>query len=150
MKALRKLFLISSAVLGVVALSASSKPDFTGTWKLNVEKSDLGGAPITELVAQIQYKDPEFKYTAKAAVGGQAFEETETFRTDGKPSQDSRGGSMTAHWDGMALVVEVTAPDGSPGYTSRMTLSEDGKTATRDYLPKGEQDQPRHEVYDKQ
>jgi hypothetical protein len=151
MNALRKLFLLSAAVLGAVALSAASKPDFSGTWKLNVEKSDLAGAPITAVVVQIQHKDPDFKFTAKATVDGQDYDEGEALTTDGKPVPDSHGGTVKAHWDGDALVMEGASPDGNSGYTSRMTLSADGKTTTRDYVPTGDQDQkPRHEIYDKQ
>lgn len=150
MKALRTLLLLSVAVLGAVALSAASKPDFTGTWKLNLEKSDLGGAPITVLVVQIQHRDPEFKYTGKGTADGQDFEETGTFTTDGKPSPDSHGGTMTAHWEGDMLVSEVAGPDGSPAYTSRMTLSADGKTTIRDQASANDQEPKRHEVYEKQ
>src|SRR5208283_4298168 len=109
----RRLLLLA-AVLAPMALFAASKPDFTGTWKLNVDKSDLGGAPMTAVTVRIQHKDPEFKYTAKATVNGQDFDESETFTTDGTPSQDSRGGTMTAHWDGAVLVGDVTGPDGNP------------------------------------
>jgi predicted RNase H-like HicB family nuclease len=33
----QKLILLSAVMLGAAALSAASKPDFTGTWKLNLE-----------------------------------------------------------------------------------------------------------------
>ena len=58
-----------------VVLSAQTKPNFTGTWELNVGKSDLGGAPITKLVVQIEHQDPALKYTAKGVADGQDFEE---------------------------------------------------------------------------
>jgi len=144
-----KLVLLA-VVLVPLALFAAPKPDFTGTWKLNLDESDLGGAPITALTVQIRHKDPEFKYTAKATVDGQDFDESETFTTDGKPGRDSRGGTMTAHWDGAVLVSDDTGPDGNLAYTSRMTLSEDGKTCTRDYVPADDQTPKRHEVYEKQ
>ena len=150
MNALRTLLLLSASVLCAVALSAATKPDFTGTWKLNVEKSDLGGAPITSVVVQIQHKDPTFTYTAKGAADGQDFEESETFTTDGKASQDSRGGTLKAQWDGEVLVTEATGPDGNPAYTSRMALSADGKTTIRDHLPANDQEPKRHEIYEKQ
>jgi hypothetical protein len=150
MNALRTIFLFSAVVLGAVALSAAPKPDFTGTWKLNLEKSDLGGIPISALVVSIQHKDPEFKYNVKGTVNGEDVEESETFTTDGKSSQDSHGNTVTSHWDGAVLVSDVVAPDGSPAYTSRMALSADGKSCTRDAVPANDQDPKRHEVYDKQ
>ena len=147
---LRNLLLFSAAVVGAVALSASSVPDFSGTWKLNLEKSDLGGMPITALQVVIDHKEPAFKYTASGTFDGQDFEESEGFSTDGKPAQDSHGNTMKAHWEGPVLVSEVTAPDGSHVYTSRMTLSADGKSSTRDQVPGNDQEPKRHEIYEKQ
>jgi hypothetical protein len=149
MNVARRLLLLA-VVVAPVALFAASKPDFTGTWKLNVDESDLGGAPLTAVVVRIQHKDPEFTYAAKATVNGQDFDESETFTIDGKPRKDSRGGTMTAHWEGAVLVSDITGPDGNPAYTSRMTLSEDGKTCTRDYVPADDQTPKRHEIYEKQ
>jgi len=147
---LRNLLLFSVAALGAAALSAFSAPDFSGTWKLNLEKSDLGGMPITALQVAIEHKEPQLKYTARGTFDGQDFEEAETLSTDGKPTQDSHGNTMKAHWEGGVLVSEVTAPDGSPVYTSRMALSADGKICTRDQVPGNEQEPKRHEIYEKQ
>jgi hypothetical protein len=150
MNALRTLFLFSAAVLGAVALTAASKPDFSGTWKLNMDKSDLGGAPLSGLSVLIEHKDPEFKYTAKGTFDGQDFEESESFSTDGKPRQDSRGNTITGHWDGAVMVTEVNAPDGSLVYKARMSMSDDGKTSIRDHTPGNDLEPKRHEVYEKQ
>jgi len=151
MRSLRNLFVFAALAFGAVALVADTKPDLTGTWKLNVDKSDLGGAPISELVVTVEHKDPSFKFTAKGVAGGQDFEETESFTTDGKPNEDSRGGSVKCHWDGAALVIEGTAPDGSGGDSSRLVLSADGKTLTRDAVQKSDEgEQKRHEIYEKQ
>jgi len=150
MRLARTLFLFSAAVLAATALPAQSKPDFSGTWKLNIEKSDLGGAPIESLKVVIEQKDPQFKYTATGSAGGQNFEETETITTDGKPGQDSHGNTSTAHWDGATLVGEVSAPDGTLLFTSRLTMSADGKTCTRDYAPTSDDQPKRHEIYEKQ
>jgi hypothetical protein len=142
--------LLLACVLGIT-LSAQTKPDFTGLWKLNVSKSDLGGAPIAELVVQVDHKDPVFKYTAKGSAGGEAFEETETILTDGNPTQDSRGATVTAHWDGPTLVFESTGADGNALDASRLRLSTDRKTITRDYERKSaDEPQKRHEIFEKQ
>jgi len=150
MNTLTKIFLLLALALGSVALSAPARPDFSGEWELNLQKSDLGGAPITKLNAHIDHKDPVFKYTAKAVTNGQDFEESGTILTDGKPTQDSRGAMVKAHWENTILVVETSAADGSPLDEARMTLAEDGKTMIRDYVLKsGDGGQKRHEVYDK-
>jgi hypothetical protein len=148
---LAKLFLSLSLSLlfAAAALAADTPPNFTGTWKLNVAKSDMGTSGVTELVVDVDHKDPVFKYTAKGVAGGQEFEETETMNTDGKPSQDSQGATVKAHWEGATLVAEATGADGSMVYVARLTMSDDGKTITR-VLKQTEDPQPRHEVYEKQ
>ncbi len=142
--------LLLFVVLFSAAVSAETKPNFSGVWKLNVEKSDLGGAPITQLIVQVDHKDPLFKYTAKGTAGEENFEETESINTDGKPTQDSRGATVTAHWDGSILIIESTGADGNALDGSRLALSADGKTITRDYVRKSDEPQTRHEVFEKQ
>ena len=49
------------------------------------------------------------------------------------------------------LVSESTGSDGSTLYEARLTISEDGKTITRDFVRKSPDDpQKRHEIYEKQ
>jgi hypothetical protein len=144
-----KLFLSLSLLFAAAALAADTQPNFTGTWKLNVAKSEMGTSGVTELVVTVDHKDPVFKYTAKGTAGGQEFEQTETINTDGKPSQDSQGATVKAHWEGATLVAEGTANDGSTLYVARLAMSDDGKTITR-VIKQRDDPQPRHEVYEKQ
>ncbi len=143
-----KVFLIAMTVLSALALSAQSKPNFSGNWELNVAKSDLGGAPISKLVVQMDHKGPTLKYTAEATVNGERSTESGTIDTDGKVTSDSRGGQVKAHWEGATLVVLTTDSAGNALDTARMALSSDGKAMTRDYDRQTDQ-QKRHEVYDK-
>jgi hypothetical protein len=151
MKTLSKPLLLCFAVLFATAvLSAQTKSNFNGTWLLNVEKSELGGAPITKMVVQVEHEDPVFRYTAKGTSGGQDFEETESLTTDGKPGRDAQGAAVKTHWEGATLVSEAIGGDGNPLYEARLTLSEDGKTVTRDFIRKSADDpQKRHEIYEK-
>lgn len=149
MKNLAKLFLSLSLFFAAAALAADTQPNFTGTWKLNVAKSEMGTSGVSELVVTVDHKDPVFKYTAKGVASGQEFEQTETINTDGKPSQDSQGATVRAHWEGATLVAEGTASDGSTLYVARLTISQDGKTITR-VLTQRDDPQERHEVYEKQ
>ncbi len=134
-----------------VILSAGTKPNFTGIWKLDVAKSDLGSAPIQALVVEVEHREPVFKYVAKGVAGGQQFEEQESLTTDGKPGQDSRGATVVTTWDGDALVTQASGGDGSPLYESRISISADGKTITRVFVTKRADDpQTRRELYEKQ
>jgi len=144
----KRLFFLFAVLLIAGALFAEDHPNFTGKWKLNVQKSE-NSSGLTELVIDVDHKDPVFKYTVKGVAGGQQFEQSESFTTDGKPSHDSQGLTVTASWDGPALVAVGTAGDGSMVYLSRLTLSEDGKTITRVFTQK-DNPQQQHEIYEKQ
>jgi len=145
----KRLFLLLLVLLLPVALFAESHPDFTGKWKLNVQKSDTGTSGVTELVVDVDHKDPVFNYTVKGMAGGQQFVQSESFTTDGKPSHDSHGLTVTASWDGPALVAVGTAGDGSMVNLARLALSEDGKTITRE-ITQRDDPQKHHEIYEKQ
>jgi len=45
---------------------------------------------------------------------------------------------------------DLTAPGGTPHFQSRLTLSDDGKTITREFIPKGGYQQKRYEICEKQ
>jgi len=147
MKTLGKLSLALSLLAAVC--SAQTHPNFTGTWKLNTEKSDSGGSGVTSLVVAVDHKDPVLSYTVKGTAGGQDFEESESLTTDGKPSRDSHGATVKAHWEGTTLVAEGSGDDGSMVYTARITPSDDGKSFTRTFKQAGDP-QARREIYDKQ
>lgn len=149
MKNTYRLFCLLTIVFVASVLFAENHPNFSGKWKLNVQKSEMGASGPTELVVDVDHKDPVFTYTVKGMAGGQQIAETETFTTDGKPSHNAQGITATASWDGPALVVVGTAADGSMVYMARLTLSDDGKTITRAFKQKDDQ-QLRHEIYDKQ
>jgi hypothetical protein len=101
------------------------------------------------LQVEVEHKDPVLKYIVRGIAGGQPFEETETFTTDGKVSRDSHGVNVKASWDGAALVAVGTANDGSRVFQSRLTLSSDGKTIVRVFAQKDDREL-RHEIYEKQ
>lgn len=149
MKNTYRLFFVFTLLFAAVALLAEDHPNFTGKWKLNIQRSETGGSGLTELIVDVDHKDPVFKYTVKGSAGGQQFEESESFTTDGKPSRDSHGLLVTTSWDGPSLVAVGTADDGSMVYLSKLTLSDDGKTITRVFTQKDDSQQ-RHEIYEKQ
>ena len=142
--ALGTLLLLASAI----APAADSKPDFSGTWKLNTAKSE--GAPGS-LVVKIDHKDPVFKYTASGSQDGNEFEETAELPTDGKEVTTSNGLLVKAHWDGNVLVMEYKSQDGNFAGVARHSISEDGKTLTRDAdVKSSEGNHKEHLVLEKQ
>lgn len=145
----RKLFLFLPIIFSTVALVAQSHPNLTGTWKLNVAKSEMGTSGVTELVIEVDHKDPVLKYVVRGIAGGQPFEETETLTTDGKASRDSHGVNVVPSWEGADLVAVGTADDKSMVFLVRLTLSSDGKSFTRVFTQKDDPEK-RHELYEKQ
>ena len=150
MKQLSRLSFLLALVFGAaVAFGADAKPNFSGTWKLNVAKSEMGGAPVEALTLEVDHKDPVLTYTAKGTAAGQPFEETVTLTTDGKPARDGQG-TVTVHWEGNVLLAEGADDWGKPSYTATLTLADDGKSFTRVLVVKGDNPQNRRELYEKQ
>ncbi len=137
------------AGLLVCALTAfaADKPNFSGTWKLNVDKSDFGPMPKPEKADfVIVHKDPELnvKQTAVGSMG----EVTSDVKilTDGTEfTNNTRGQEVkgTAKWEGQTLVVtqHLDMQGTTVTFVQKWSLSEDGKTITQDFnisTPQGE------------
>jgi hypothetical protein len=157
-----------AALLTSVALhpaAAQGKTDFSGTWKINTEKSDPmggmgggggGGGGMANAVTTITQTATQL--TIETKFGDQT--RTATYFLDGKEStnQGRMGETKSkAHWDGASLVIEsigsMNGPNGAMTMSSKevRTLSEDGKTmtvVTTRSGPNGEVTSKR--VYDKQ
>jgi hypothetical protein len=93
------------------SLAAQSKPNFSGTWKLNVAKSDFGVLPPSNGRTDIiDHQDPNLKDTVSddAAQGQQNY--TLAMTTDGKEAINKPGGlemKNVAAWDASNLVVNT-------------------------------------------
>ena len=115
------------------SIAAQTKPDFSGVWKMNREKSKfLAMENIRDIVSKIEHKEPNVSiFTTITGVDGeQTFEAKYT--TDGKETTvEFPFGPVkaTAKWEGDALMVEGKAE----GFNVRgkYTLSADGKTLTK-------------------
>jgi hypothetical protein len=146
--------MIRKAMLGLLAIGlvalpglAQSKPDFSGTWKLNVGKSDFGQVPgpdsETMVVMQnganvkedVAYEDEQGKqsYVLEYATDGTE----KVYPADTAPHI----GVVTlqklkASWQGTSLIVTETLKyqeDGDVTGTNSHSLSADGKVLTMDF-----------------
>jgi hypothetical protein len=137
------------ALVAVTALAGASfaqqETNYSGTWKLNVDKSDFGPVPGPSSETQVIEQSGE---TIKVKVHAQTEQgKTEflmTLLTDGKevaipaddplahPAPEATLEAMTASWDGAVLVVnEKLTYGGDPvSGVARYTLSPDGKVLT--------------------
>ena len=101
----RRVFALSAIVAAACfAAPADSKPDFSGDWKLNVEKSNFGPMPGPESsTRKIVHKDPEVAVTTTQTGGPQGDMTTDIkFTTDGKEATNvikNGKGKMKAYKD---------------------------------------------------
>ena len=144
--------------------SAQAKPNFAGTWTMNLDKSDLGQMPkpksqvetitqtadaITFAVAADRNEMGKQNYTFSAKLDG-----SETpFPTDVfPPDSPFKILSSKAEWQGSALVItQKTSFQDAPGTLKiTYTLSEDGKVlTTATHIMFGDAEFDAKTVYDK-
>jgi hypothetical protein len=98
--------------------SAQARPDLTGTWVMDLERSESAKqtepvGPTTVAIVQ-SAQDIVFTITRgdKSA--------TATYRFDGRPSAIP-GGSATSHWEGDALITEMVRTISGQTVTSKET-----------------------------
>jgi hypothetical protein len=125
----------SGATAPMPSATAGVAPNLSGTWKLNIAKSDFGPVPPPDSrVDTIEDNEPAIKLTSVRS-GGPMGDGTITtnFFTDGRESTTNIMGNdakTTAHWDGGALTVNVkTTMQGSDAaFKNVYTLVADGKS----------------------
>ncbi len=130
----------------VLAGSCLGAPNLTGSWKLNVAKSQYGAIPAPAEVTRRVILDGVNLWMSTQQKTAQRDSTSElTYTTDGKvcinkvTNGESKG---TAHWQGDTLIIESSQQNGTQELKSRETwaLSPDGKTltvATHLTLPQG-------------
>src|ERR1035437_3879800 len=133
-KLMSTLFVIAAAANMAVA---GDKPDFSGNWKMDADKSVFGPMPPpTSMSCKIEHKDPDLNIVQSQS--GAQGDQTMTFKysTDGKETTNSLMGNdvkSKAAWDGKTLVVNSSLDAGGTQVklTSKYSLSDDGKTLTQ-------------------
>jgi hypothetical protein len=164
---LRKTLLVLAATVAVAGLGfAQGKPDFSGTWKLNVTKSDFGPVPGPNAQTDVIEQSGQTLKIKVSAEGDQGkVQYTEVLTTDGRevaipadapgshPAPEVTLQTIAASWDGSTLNVSQKLTYGNEPVTgvSHYTLSPDGKVLTiaSDYQS-GEGGASRTFVFEKQ
>ena len=127
---MKKLFLLVLA-LSLAAL-AQDQPNFSGTWELQVAKSEFGPLPAPESqVSVIDHKEPklQIKVTSKTAQGEQIS--TRNLTTDGEENTNQVGSNTwksKTRWEEKVLVTESNfeLQGNKIRIKDRWTLSGDG------------------------
>lgn len=136
MKALLSTLFVIAAATTSLAMAAD-KPDFSGSWKLDVDKSVFPPPipPPTSMTRKIDHKEPAISVdqTTTSERGDQSA--TLKYSTDGTETTNTFMGNALKSkgvWDGNALVITGTANMGGADVklTDKWTLADDGKTLT--------------------
>lgn len=113
----------------------SSKPNFSGTWVFNAQKSTLQDPPPSSMTFQIEQHDPHFRLSRTQVYGGKSDTWTLDTVTDGQKEVVQHSALYTSHirmyWDGDTLVLDekISASDGSKASNMvKYSLAGDGKT----------------------
>jgi len=111
------------------------KPNFTGRWKLNKQKSEFGKLPgvpdaRTDVIA---HREPELIDVVHTVFKGKPDSVTYRFRTDAQPTVskiDRTDVHSISSWDGdvLALQSKMKMLIFESTLTDRWSLSSDGKT----------------------
>jgi hypothetical protein len=137
--------IVAALAMTILAAGAQAAPNYTGVWKLNLSKSELGMMPAPEIATRtINHNDPSLQISSyQKGAAGEATTELK-YTTDGKPAEN-KGSKGTAKWDGDKLVIDsVRDYQGAELKIHDVwALSADGKTMTINShlaLPQGEFD----------
>ncbi|HUI82854.1 MAG TPA: hypothetical protein VL240_01455 [Candidatus Binatia bacterium] len=112
-----------------------SRPNLSGTWVLDVQKSTLKIPPPSSMTLQIDHSDPQVRFTRTQTYNNQTFDwKLETVAGGEKEVVQKSPFYTTAsrvYWQGDSLVIDqkITASDGTT-VTDMVTysLAADGKT----------------------
>jgi hypothetical protein len=124
--------LLVSLVSGVMAFAAS-KPDFTGAWELDIKKSDFGSLPKPARMTIESTMQGDAMHSVQTTYVEQETQTAEfTWYLDGKRHSSDKPvpGYSVTRWEDTTLVSTRQSDDGAYKEMIRMSLSQDGKTAT--------------------
>jgi hypothetical protein len=111
--------------------TAQTKPNFSGVWKMNPQKSKFERSGPDGIQSKIDHKDTAFAESLMVSTpNGDRATETK-YTIDGKETAQEvmgRSARTSAKWDGDSLIVEWKVEDGF--LRRKLTLSPDGKTLT--------------------
>ncbi|HEY3929801.1 MAG TPA: hypothetical protein VGL89_15625 [Candidatus Koribacter sp.] len=132
MRTCRK-FVFLAGLLCCLAAAAQSRPNFTGIWKLDAQRSNMPSSSANSVVLYIHQNDPDFHVRRTETQHGKSTAWSAHGHTDGTMVEmKSHDGVKRTHmyWQGSELVLEVKS-DGHRGASHtvmRYQLADDGHT----------------------
>ena len=134
------MLVVLASVTMLAGAAQDDKPNYSGTWTLDIAKSDFGMAPPPEsMVSVIEHAEPSMKIktTQKSQMGEMTNERLVT--TDGKENENKLRTMMgdqnvksTTKWDGKKLITAYALDIQGMSLDVKETweLSADGKVLT--------------------
>ena len=129
--------LIAAASVGELRAGAppQGKPDLSGAWIVNLEKSRLQiGVKIERGAFTIDHKEPVFRFSRVFVVGGKEDALSYDLTTDGRAkvvTEPDRTSTSRLYWDGDVLVLDerIVLKDGREATNVvRYSLQDGGQT----------------------
>ena len=130
-------FLRTSVLALLAGWLLAAAPNFSGTWKLDVAKSDWGQFPPPDSATLlIEHKDPALKVSAEQVGGMGAGKADYAYTTDGKECTNTVRGTerkSKVTWKGelLSLAHKFSVQGADITSNDTWTLSDDGKTMTQ-------------------
>lgn len=124
------------AVLAVPVISAAPpKPNFTGTWKVNFQKSVLEIPAPDSTLFVVEHNEPHFRLTRTHVVKDKSDTFSIDLTTDGKElvrREGNRTDYSRAYWEGNVLVFATRIVMGDREATNlvRYAMAKDGQSFT--------------------
>lgn len=137
-------------VLSLIALAAAeTRPDFSGSWTLNVDKSDVQEPKLKGAVFKINHREPVFIVTRTLLYESESKNMTFQLRTNGTPVIVPYGDdklNLAMRWDDGSLVCSIKDSADPETYAEKVNyrLSPDGKVLT---VTEHQKDRPRVWVF---
>jgi len=122
------------APTATASASTGARANYSGTWKLNVDKSDFGPLPPSNSRTDIiEHSEPTLKDTVSDDGAQGKLDYVLKITTDGKEAINNAGGldtKSTASWSGSNLVVDtkLSFQGTDVAIKTAWVLSPDGKT----------------------
>jgi len=139
---MKSLFSTAAAILllAVSGFAQNAAPNFSGTWTVDLTKSDFGPAPPPDsIVMVIEHREPSIKVTTTQKGAQGEISSDRAITTDGKENINKMrtpAGDLdvksTTHWTGrtLATVLNVDVQGMSIMSNDTWELSADGKVLT--------------------
>ena len=143
-----RISVLLAMLLAAALVAAAPRPDFSGTWKQNMEKSPTKSR-LQSYVNKIEVNDAVLKVTTTIVGDRGENTYTRTYSIGKEEQSVGRDGDQFAtkvKWEGNTLVIDTVEKEHDATLTSKevWNLSDDGKTLTKNIHrsgPRGASDQ---------